>query len=53
VVLIGLSSEDTNVPPRPYCWDLRVMLPLGDGTFEVLTPMEYATFQILEVIGNV
>lgn len=53
VVLIGLSSADTNVAPRSYCWDLRVMIPLGDGTFEVLTPMEYATFQILEVIGNV
>ena len=53
VVLVGLSSDDTDITPRTYYWDLRVLMPLGDGTFEVRTPMEYAAFTILEVIGNV
>lgn len=50
---IGLSSDDTDLIPRTYYWDLRVLIPLGDGTFDVKTPMEYATFTILEVVGNV
>lgn len=53
VVLVGLSNEDTDIAPRTYYWDLRVMIPNGDGTFEVRTPMEYAAFTILEVIGDV
>jgi hypothetical protein len=53
VVLVGLASDDTDITPRTYYWDLRVLMPLGDGTFEVRTPMEYATFTILEVVGNV
>lgn len=52
VVLVGLSSEDTDLSPRTYFWDMRVLLPLGDGSFEVRTPMEYAAFTILGVIGN-
>ena len=38
---------------RTYYWDLRVLLPLGDGTYEVRTPMEYAALTILGVIGDV
>lgn len=53
VVLVGLSSADTDIQPRTYYWDLRVMIPNGDGTYEVRTPMEYAAFTILEVIGDV
>ena len=53
VVLVGLSHEDTDIPAAMYWWDLRVLLPLGDGSFEVRTPMEYASFTIMEVIGNV
>ena len=53
VALIGLSHEDTDIPAGNYWWDLRVLLPLGDGSFEVRTPMEYASFMIMEVIGNV
>lgn len=53
VVLVGLSNEDTDIAPRTYYWDLRVMIPNGDGNFEVRTPMEYAAFTILEVIGDV
>lgn len=51
-VMVGLSSGDTDLPPRTYYWDIRVMIPLGDGTFEVRTPMEYAAFTILDSIGN-
>lgn len=52
-MLIGLSSTDSDIPARTYFWDLRVLLPLGDGSFEVRTPMEYAAFTILGVIGDV
>lgn len=48
-----LSNEDTDIQPRTYYWDIRVLAPLGDGTYDVKTPMEYASFTILEVIGNV
>ena len=53
VVLVGLSHEDTDLAPRTSWWDLRVLIPLGDGTYEVRTPMEYAAFNILGVIGDV
>ena len=53
VLQIGLSSKDSNIPPRSYFWDLRVLIPLGDGTYEVKTPMDYASFTISEVIGDV
>lgn len=53
VVLVGLSSDDTDLQPRTYYWDIRALIPLGDGDFEVRTPMEYAAFTILEVVGNV
>mgnify|MGYP005960297097 CR=1 FL=1 len=51
--VISLSTEDTDLPPRTYFWDARVLIPYGDGTYEVKTPMEYAAFQVLEVIGDV
>lgn len=53
VVLVGISSDESDLPPRTYYWDLRVLLPLGDGTYEVRTPMEYAALTILGVIGDV
>ena len=47
---IVLDSEDTKeLSARTYYWDFRVIDP--DGL--VSTPMEYAGFTILEVIGNV
>lgn len=51
-VQVGLSSSETNLKPRTYFWDMRVLIPLGDGTYEVKTPMEYAAFTISEVIGD-
>jgi hypothetical protein len=53
VVVVGLPSADTDITPRTYYWDMRILIPLGDGTYEVRTPMEYAAFTILEVVGNV
>lgn len=50
---IYLSSEDTDIAARTYYWDLRVLTPIGDGTYNVQTPMEYAAFTTLEAIGNV
>lgn len=52
-VYVGLSSTDTDIQPRTYYWDIRVLVPFGDGTYDVKTPMEYAAFTILEVIGDV
>ena len=51
--LIQLASADTALPPRTYCWDLRVLIPQADGACYVHTPMTYAKFEILEVIGHV
>ena len=53
VVFVGISSDESDIPPRTYYWDMRVLIPLGDGTYEVRTPMEYAAFTILGVIGDV
>lgn len=52
-VLIRLASADTALPPRTYYWDLRVLIPQGDGSCFVHTPMTYAKFEILEAIGHV
>ena len=49
-----LKSEDTEkVKPRLYYWDIRVLVPEGDGTFWVKTPMEYAAFMLNGVVGDV
>lgn len=49
-----LTSEDTEkVKPRLYYWDIRVLIPGDDGAYEVRTPMSYATFMLLEVVGDV
>lgn len=51
VLDIRLTSEDTYIPVRTYYWDVRVLIPLADGGYEVETPMEYAAFTILDAIG--
>lgn len=51
--VFGISSEESNLVARSYYWDIRVLIPLGDGKFEVRTPMEYAAFTVLEAIGDV
>ena len=52
VLDIRLMSEDTNLPVRTYYWDVRVLIPLEEGGYEVETPMEYAAFTILAAIGT-
>jgi len=49
---IRLSSADTDLSPRTYFWDVRVLIPLEDGGYEVETPMEYASFTVLPAIGD-
>lgn len=47
--LLRLAPSDTQaLPPRTYFWDVRLLY--ADGT--VTTPMDYAAFEVLEVIGN-
>lgn len=50
-VTITLLPEETDLPPRTYYWDLRLQIPQDAGGYEVFTPMEYAAFTILDVIG--
>lgn len=49
---ILLTSDDTNFDARTYYWDIRLQLPREDGGYEVQTPMEYAAFTILDVVGG-
>ena len=52
VAAVHLLPEDTaDLSPGTYFWDMRLLIPNGDGR-EVRTPMEYASFQLLEVIGD-
>lgn len=52
VVTLALDPDDTNLPPRTYYWDLRVQIPQDTGGYEVYTPMEYAAFTVLDVVGG-
>lgn len=49
---IYLTSDDTNHAARTYFWDIRLQLPREDGGYEIQTPMEYAAFTILDVVGG-
>ena len=49
---ILLTPQETNLTPRTYFWDVRILIPLEEGGWEVETPMEYASFTILEAIGR-
>ena len=51
VLDIRLFSEDTDLAPRTYYWDVRVLIPLESGGYEVETPMEYAALTIVDAIG--
>lgn len=51
VLTVVLTADETNVTPGTYFWDLRLMIPLEEGGYEVYTPMEYAAFTVLEVVG--
>ena len=49
---VRLTSADTDLKPRTYYWDVRVLIPLAEGGYEVETPMDYAAFTILEAVGD-
>lgn len=51
-LIIQLHSADTNLPPRTYWWDVRILIPCPEGGYEVETPMEYASLTILEAVGE-
>lgn len=51
-VSILLTPAETDITPGHYVWDLRIKEPAQDGRTEVLTPMEYAAFKVMEVIGD-
>ena len=52
LLTITLHPKDTDLPPRTYFWDVRVLIPRPEGGFELETPMEYASFIVLEAIGR-
>ena len=49
-VHVLLPPESTDFPAGNYVWDLRVLLDTEEG-HDVLTPMEYSTFHVVEAIG--
>ena len=49
---VRLMPEDTDISARTYFWDVRVLIPLETGGYEVETPMEYASLTILDAIGS-
>lgn len=46
-----VPADTAELATGTYFWDMRVLIP-GDDGMEVRTPMEYATFQLLEVVGD-
>ena len=50
-VIITLTPDETDLAPRTDYWDLRLQIPQDAGGYEIYTPMEYAAFTILDVIG--
>lgn len=50
-VYVILPPDMTNVNSGDYLWDLRVFVDTEEG-LDVLTPMEYATFHVVEASGN-
>lgn len=50
-VHVILPPDMTNLNSGNYVWDLRVFTDTEEGN-DVLTPMEYASFHVVEAIGN-
>lgn len=46
-----LAPDVTDIEASEYVWDLRVLEDAAEGA-EVLTPMEYASFEVMEAIGD-
>lgn len=50
-VNVILEPEDTDITPGHYVWDLRLKEPDENG-MNVITPMAYAAFHVLEALGE-
>jgi len=48
---VVLDADETNLAPGTYFWDVRLQIPMEEGGYEVYTPMEYAAFVVLPVVG--
>ena len=48
-----MQSSDTRLPAKTYVWDARLIIPHEGEENEVRTPMEYASFTVLEAVGDV
>ena len=53
VVSLLLTPQDTDLPPGHYVWDVRLVMPMEDGTTEVFTPMDHAMHIVLQAVGSV
>lgn len=53
ILTVALETQETDIAPGTYVWDVRVCIPREDGTVEVVTPMEYAALTILNAVGTV
>lgn len=52
-VVIHLEPADTDIPVGTYYWDMRLCVPENNGIPAlVVTPMEYASLQILDAVGD-
>ncbi len=52
MLAVFLTHEETDLPAGMYVWDVRLQIPLEDGSFEVYTPMTYAAFAVLDAVGT-
>lgn len=50
-LVVVLDADETNIAPGTYFWDVRLQIPMEEGGYEVYTPMEYAAFVVLPVVG--
>ena len=48
-MVIPILSEDTDIPPMDYYWDIRLLYQNGD----IYTPFAPALFRVCEVVGDV
>ena len=50
-VYVMLDRAETDFAPGHYVWDVRVLEP-ENGKKNMITPMEYAAFRVVEAIGD-
>lgn len=52
VLSILLHPQETDLEPGVYLWDVRLLIPLQEGGWEICTPMHYASLTVLETVGS-